>query len=40
MSDLSLGIQLMGMGLVGVFSVLILFYGTIRLIMKLFPYKS
>lgn len=39
MSDLSLGIQLMGMGLVGVFSVLILFYGTIRLIMKLFPHK-
>lgn len=40
MTDLSLGLQLMGLGLVGVFSVLIFFYGTIRLLMRLFPHKG
>lgn len=40
MSDFTLGLQLMGLGLVGVFSVLIFFYGTITLIMKLFPHKD
>lgn len=40
MSDISLGFQLMGYGLVGVFTVLILFYFTIQLLMKLFPSKE
>lgn len=40
MSDISLGFQLMGYGLVGVFTVLILFYFTIQLLMKLFPHKD
>lgn len=40
MSDISLGLQLMGYGLIGVFTVLILFYFTIQLLMKLFPHKD
>lgn len=40
MNEMSLGLQLMGLGLIGVFSVLILFYGTIKLIMKLFANKK
>ena len=39
MSDIMMGLQLMGYGLAGVFLVLILFYGIIRLMVKLFPYK-
>ncbi|NLO39492.1 MAG: OadG family protein [Ruminiclostridium sp.] len=39
MSDISLGLQLMGYGLVGVFVVLILFYFMILLMMKVFPYR-
>lgn len=33
-----MGLQLMGYGLAGVFLVLILFYGMIQLMMKVFPY--
>lgn len=40
MHEFSLGLQLMGMGLVGVFSVLIIFYLTIKALMFLFPYKE
>lgn len=40
MSDLNLGVQLMGYGLLGVFSVLVLFYFTIQLLMKVFPHKD
>lgn len=40
MTDLQLGFQLMGLGLVGVFSVLILFYFTIQILMKVFPQKD
>ncbi len=40
MSEFSLGLQLMGLGLVGVFSVLILFYFTIQMLMKFFPHKD
>ncbi len=39
MDKLGLGIQLMMYGLAGVFTVLILFYGMITGLMKLFPYK-
>lgn len=38
MNDISLGYQLMGYGLAGVFLVLILFYVLIIVLMKLFPY--
>lgn len=39
MDKLGLGIQLMMYGLTGVFTVLIMFYGMIVGLMKLFPYK-
>lgn len=39
MSDVSMGLQLMGYGLAGVFLVLILFYVMILLMMKIFPYR-
>lgn len=40
MSDMELGWQLMAYGLAGVFSVLILLWGTIRLLLKVFPYRE
>lgn len=40
MQEFSMGLQLMGLGLTGVFTVLILFYFTIQVLMKLFPYKE
>ncbi len=39
MSEISLGLQLMGYGLAGVFVVLILFYFMIVLMLKIFPYR-
>jgi hypothetical protein len=39
MSEISMGLQLMGYGLIGVFLVLILFYAMILLMMKIFPYR-
>lgn len=39
MNDLNLAGQLMGYGLAGVFLVLILFYGVIKLLIKAFPEK-
>jgi Na+-transporting methylmalonyl-CoA/oxaloacetate decarboxylase gamma subunit len=39
MSEISMGLQLMGYGLAGVFLVLILFYVMILLMMKIFPYR-
>ncbi len=40
MHELELGLELMGYGLVGVFTVLILFYFMIRVLVKVFPYKG
>ncbi|NLK72395.1 MAG: OadG family protein [Clostridiales bacterium] len=40
MSDMDLGLQLMAYGLAGVFTVLVLFYLGIKLLVKLFPYKE
>lgn len=40
MNDINLGIQLMGFGILGTFTVLILFYFIIKILMKVFPYKS
>jgi hypothetical protein len=40
MTDIMLGVQLMGYGLIGVFAVLAVFYGLIVAIRKLFPYKD
>lgn len=39
MSEISMGLQLMGYGLTGVFLVLILFYAMILLMMKIFPHR-
>ena len=36
---ISMGLQLMGYGLTGVFLVLILFYAMILLMMKIFPHR-
>ena len=33
------GFQLMGLGLAGVFTVLALFIGMIKLLVKIFPHK-
>lgn len=38
MNDISLGLELMGYGLAGVFLVLILFYVMIVLMVKIFPF--
>lgn len=40
MSEISLGLELMKYGLLGVFSVLILFYVMIFALMKIFPYRN
>jgi len=40
MNELSLGLELMAYGLTGVFAVLIMFFGIIKLLVKLFPYKE
>lgn len=40
MNDLTLGWQLMGYGLAGVFTTLIAFMLVIKLITKLFPEKA
>jgi len=40
MSEISLALQLMVYGLAGVFLVLILFYWTIKALLKIFPYKE
>jgi len=40
MSDISLGIKLMEYGLLGTFSVIILFYVIILILMKIFPYRD
>lgn len=40
MSEISMGFELMGYGLAGVFLVLVLFYGMILLMMKIFPQRS
>lgn len=40
MNDLTLGWQLMGYGLAGVFTTLIVFMLVIKLITKLFPEKE
>jgi Na+-transporting methylmalonyl-CoA/oxaloacetate decarboxylase gamma subunit len=39
MNEMYLGVQLMGIGLAGVFTVLIVFYAVIRLLVKFFPDK-
>ena len=39
MSEISMGLQLMGYGLAGVFIVLIVFYAMILLMMKIFPHR-
>lgn len=40
MDELMLGVELMVFGLIGVFTVLILFYLMVVIITKLFPYKE
>lgn len=40
MNDIFLGVELMKYGLIGVFSVLILFYVMIMILMKIFPYRE
>lgn len=40
MDNVTLGLQLMAYGLIGVFMVLILFYAVIKLLLKLFPLKE
>ena len=40
MNTMALGWQLMGFGLAGVFTTLILLLGTIVLLTKIFPYKD
>jgi len=40
MTAMNLGLKLMLYGLSGVFSVLILFYGVIKVLGKMFPYKE
>ncbi|WP_267134865.1 OadG-related small transporter subunit [Anaeropeptidivorans aminofermentans] len=40
MNTLSQGFQVMSYGLIGVFSVLILFYIMILVLNKVFPYKE
>lgn len=40
MSDISLGLKLMVYGLLGTFSVIILFYIVILILMKIFPYRD
>lgn len=40
MNQLDLGFQVMGYGITGVFTVLILFYFMIKGLLKLFPYKA
>ena len=40
MTDVTRGLMLMGYGLAGVFLVLILFYFSIIVLRKIFPYKD
>ena len=40
MSDIDMGLKLMGYGFAGVFTVLILFYAVVKLLVRVFPYKS
>lgn len=40
MKELMLGVELMIYGLIGVFSVLILFFFVIKLLTTVFPYKE
>lgn len=40
MSLMQMGLQLMGYGLVGVFSVLLIFMGFIKLLTTVFPEKD
>ena len=40
MTEFQMGLELMLYGLSGVFAVLILFYGVIKLLVKIFPYKE
>jgi hypothetical protein len=40
MDQIGLGFQVMGYGLVGVFSFLIIFFFTIKALLYLFPEKS
>jgi len=39
MTEMGLALMLMGYGLIGVFTVLIVFYIIIKVLMKLFPEK-
>jgi tetrahydromethanopterin S-methyltransferase subunit E len=39
MTEMGLALMLMGYGLIGVFTVLIVFYIVIKLLMKVFPEK-
>ncbi|NLM10984.1 MAG: hypothetical protein GX213_09500 [Clostridiaceae bacterium] len=40
MSDIALGLELMKYGLLGTFSVIVLFYLMITILMKIFPYRN
>ena len=40
MAQLGLGLQLMVYGLIGVFMVLIVFFGMIKALIKLFPARD
>lgn len=40
MDLMQLGLQLMGYGLLGVFAVLLIFMGSIKLLTVIFPYKE
>ncbi|MDO4799163.1 MAG: OadG-related small transporter subunit [Bacillota bacterium] len=40
MNEITLGWMLMGYGLIGVFSVLIIFYLTIRCLVRFFPERT
>ncbi|NLX77070.1 MAG: hypothetical protein GXZ01_06850 [Clostridiaceae bacterium] len=40
MNDIYLGLELMKYGLLGTFSVIILFYVIILILMKIFPYRN
>ena len=37
MTNIQLGVELMGYGLIGVFSVLLIFMGSIKLLTVVFP---
>jgi len=40
MGEIYLGVKLMEYGLLGTFSVIVLFYVIIMALMKIFPYKN